>query len=286
MFALLKSCPRASLQNWELSREAKVATRLQIPLRHAWALTIHKSQGMTLDKMEVSLDKSFATGQAYVGLSRASSLAGLELTAFDPSCIMSDEKVAKFYRDNRKKFEEEEDRSEVLVVNEIRETLDERLARKLEEAKMNGSYIDLSEAADSPPRSAPAASAVKLEPGAPPSLSPLKQEQGVPSASLQAADSSPLLGAAAELECSICSELLVDASVAFACRARPCAGDSDHLRLDACSHEVYTPDPGLRSTVRTRSADAALLGGWHRRHSRPTSALYANRRSRRRLRRS
>jgi len=58
-----------------------VNARWQIPLRPAWAITVHKSQGMSLDQLSFDTTKVFAEGQLYVALSRARSREGLHLTA-------------------------------------------------------------------------------------------------------------------------------------------------------------------------------------------------------------
>ena len=69
----------------------------QIPLNLAWAITIHKSQGMTLDRAECDLAKSFAEGQIYVALSRVKSLDGLFIKSFDVNNIKINRKILDFY---------------------------------------------------------------------------------------------------------------------------------------------------------------------------------------------
>jgi ATP-dependent DNA helicase PIF1 len=71
---------------------------LQYPLILAWAITIHKSQGQTLEKAEMDLGSSvFSNGQSYVALSRVKSLDGLYLKSFDPNRIGASKKVIQYY---------------------------------------------------------------------------------------------------------------------------------------------------------------------------------------------
>ena len=87
--------------NW-VSENIKGIALAQIPLIHAWALTIHKAQGATLDAAEINAGSNiFECGQTYVALSRVKSLDGLYLTAFDPSKIKVNKKVQDYYKGNQ-----------------------------------------------------------------------------------------------------------------------------------------------------------------------------------------
>ncbi|KKA29313.1 hypothetical protein TD95_002384 [Thielaviopsis punctulata] len=74
-----------------------LATRSQLPLILAWALSIHKAQGQTLERVRVDLRRIFEKGQAYVALSRATSQAGLQVLGFEKHKVMAHPKVTGFY---------------------------------------------------------------------------------------------------------------------------------------------------------------------------------------------
>ncbi len=78
-------------ETWSIENEAgKVIASFQIPLRLAWAITIHKSQGMTLEAAEINLTHTFEKGQGYVALSRLKSLTGLRLLGFNEQALELD----------------------------------------------------------------------------------------------------------------------------------------------------------------------------------------------------
>lgn len=88
-----------SPENFEYIKENRPKVRRrQFPLRLAYGITIHKSQGMTFDKLVVNFNRIFAYGQAYVALSRTRSKEGLIIKGFDPNKIKANPKVIEFYK--------------------------------------------------------------------------------------------------------------------------------------------------------------------------------------------
>ena len=74
---------------WELkSGERTIAAITQVPLRLAYAITVHKSQGMTLDTAEIDLSQAFVEGMGYVGLSRVKNLDNLYLKGINQRALM------------------------------------------------------------------------------------------------------------------------------------------------------------------------------------------------------
>ncbi len=77
--------------------EEELGKFIQYPIRLAWAITIHKSQGLTFQKAIIDAGESFAPGQVYVALSRLVSMDGLVLySRIQPHCIQTDERVLQF----------------------------------------------------------------------------------------------------------------------------------------------------------------------------------------------
>ncbi len=84
-------------ESWVIEEEGKTkAIITQYPLRLAWAITVHKSQGMSLDAVEVDLSKSFEKGMGYVALSRVRTLDGLKLLGLNKNALEVREDIALF----------------------------------------------------------------------------------------------------------------------------------------------------------------------------------------------
>ncbi len=97
-----------------------IAERMQYPLKLAYGITIHKSQGMTLDKLVVDCSRIFERGQAYVAMSRVKTLGGLYIKNFAPEKVMVDSKVARFYED----LKEAEDVKYIPQIEEVKNDID------------------------------------------------------------------------------------------------------------------------------------------------------------------
>lgn len=97
---------------WSMTEDNKVLGEIvQVPLRLAWAITVHKSQGMSLDAAEIDLSKAFVFGQGYVALSRVRTLAGLKVLGMSPTALRVDPKVV----DQDTKFRAESDEAETTL---------------------------------------------------------------------------------------------------------------------------------------------------------------------------
>jgi len=90
---------KVKMEPFSFVREGEDGLRaeyVQIPLRLAWAITVHKSQGMTLDAVRIDLSRAFAYGMGYVALSRARTLEAISLDGINDRALMLDPRVFEF----------------------------------------------------------------------------------------------------------------------------------------------------------------------------------------------
>lgn len=93
--------------SWSVEENNKVIAEItQVPLRLAWAITIHKSQGMTLDGAEINLSHAFEKGMGYVALSRVRSLADIQLLGLNEVALQVSPEILAFDRELKYRSEE------------------------------------------------------------------------------------------------------------------------------------------------------------------------------------
>ncbi len=86
----------AEQTSWGIEQKGQVVASIsQIPLRLAWAITVHKSQGMSLDAAEIDLSKSFERGMGYVALSRVRQLDGIKLMGINQMALRVNEQIVE-----------------------------------------------------------------------------------------------------------------------------------------------------------------------------------------------
>lgn len=99
----------AKMEKWAIKTSSgAVVHRKQVPLKLAWAFSIHKSQGLTLDCVEMCLSRVFDAGQSYVALSRAQSLQSLRILDFNSQQVWANTAVLEFYKKFRRNLQEME----------------------------------------------------------------------------------------------------------------------------------------------------------------------------------
>ncbi len=88
---------RVPLADWHIEEDGRMkAEIIQYPLRLAWAITVHKSQGISLDAAEIDLSRSFEPGMGYVALSRVRSLGGLFLRGLNATALKVHDEVLEY----------------------------------------------------------------------------------------------------------------------------------------------------------------------------------------------
>ena len=139
---------KVELEDWAMENEnGKILAKVsQVPLKLAWAITIHKSQGMTLDSAQIDLSKTFEVGQGYVALSRIKNIEGLKLMGLndtaltvDPLILHIDPRIKsaslKAKDEILKHSDEELKEIQQLYVKKLGGTVDKELIKK-EESKL------------------------------------------------------------------------------------------------------------------------------------------------------
>lgn len=122
--------------SWKLEEDGRVRAEVsQLPLRLAWAITIHKSQGMSLDAAEIDLSRSFSPGMGYVALSRVRSMDGIYLKGVNQMALAMHPLIFEYDRELRQLSDTLSDSTRDFVVDdkqdEIQGALDDAIFKRL-----------------------------------------------------------------------------------------------------------------------------------------------------------
>ncbi len=121
--------------SWALEEDGKERARVtQLPIRLAWAITIHKSQGMSLDSAEIDLSRAFTPGMGYVALSRVRSLDGVFLKGINNTALQMHPDIFEFDEVIRRASDEvaeATDDADNVDESEVKSNLDESLLEVL-----------------------------------------------------------------------------------------------------------------------------------------------------------
>lgn len=126
----------AEPDSWSIKDEKgqDIAVITQVPLRLAWAITIHKSQGMTLDSAFVNLERVFEYGMGYVALSRVKTLDGLHLSGFNEMSLKINPAIIKI---NNQLYNHSEQ-----VAKRLSKLTKKELSKKIEQSiKLKGGVL-------------------------------------------------------------------------------------------------------------------------------------------------
>ncbi|WP_298337870.1 HRDC domain-containing protein [Ferrimicrobium sp.] len=105
---------------WVLEEDGSTKAEVrQLPLRLAWAITIHKSQGMSLDAAEIDLSRSFTPGMGYVALSRLRRLSGLYLKGLNTMALQLHPEIYDFDRELRRRSDRLAEETDDILVEEV-----------------------------------------------------------------------------------------------------------------------------------------------------------------------
>lgn len=98
---VLATVKRVDMKLQSVARDGAYASRYQIPLVLAWAVTVHRCQGLSMDAAVLDLASCFVDGMVYVALSRVRFMNGVHILSFSPSRVRADRRVALFYENQR-----------------------------------------------------------------------------------------------------------------------------------------------------------------------------------------